>query len=112
VTFANHYAIPAIYELREFVEVGGLIISGPPDRCYPVTLKCSQMADYLPPMAPVSTNTLSWPEESDYALASYRAFLRHAENPLRMINGYLGMVFGRPADQTAQRISLTVFQER
>src|SRR5215831_12427690 len=29
-----------------------------------------------------------------------------------MINGYLGMVFGRPADQTAQRISLTVFQER
>jgi hypothetical protein len=33
VTFANHYAIPAIYELREFVEVGGLIISGPPDRC-------------------------------------------------------------------------------
>jgi hypothetical protein len=25
--------IPAIYELREFVEVGGLIISGPPDRC-------------------------------------------------------------------------------
>jgi hypothetical protein len=33
VTFANHYAIPAIYELREFVEMGGLIISGPPDRC-------------------------------------------------------------------------------
>ena len=27
----NHYAIPAIYEVREFVEVGGLIITGPPD---------------------------------------------------------------------------------
>src|SRR5262249_37867753 len=48
---------------------------------YPVTLKCSQMADYLPPMAPVSTNTLSWLEESDYALASYRASLRHARKP-------------------------------
>src|SRR5262249_46844997 len=39
------------------------------------------MADYLPPMAPVSTNTLSWLGESDYALASYRAFLRHARKP-------------------------------
>src|SRR5215475_4527682 len=39
------------------------------------------MTDYLPPMAPVSTNTLSWLEESDYALASYRAFLRHARKP-------------------------------
>ena len=27
----NHYAIPAIYKVREFVEVGGLIITGPPD---------------------------------------------------------------------------------
>jgi len=33
-------------------------------------------------------------------------------HPLRMINSHLGMVFGRPADQTAQRISLTIFQER
>src|SRR4029434_51473 len=48
---------------------------------YPVTIKCSQMADYLPPMAPVSTNTLSWLEESDYSLASYRALLRHARKP-------------------------------
>src|SRR5215471_18584031 len=48
---------------------------------YPVTLKCSQMADYLPPMAPVSTNTLSWLGESDYALARYRAFLKHARKP-------------------------------
>jgi hypothetical protein len=41
----------------------------------PVTLKCSQMADYLPP------NTLSWLGESDYALARYRAFLKHARKP-------------------------------
>jgi hypothetical protein len=27
-----------------------------------------------------------------------------------MINSHLGMVFGRPADQTAQRISLAIFQ--
>ena len=27
----NHCAIPAIYEVREFVEVGGLIITGLPD---------------------------------------------------------------------------------
>jgi hypothetical protein len=27
----NHYATPAIYEVREFFEVGGLIITGPPD---------------------------------------------------------------------------------
>src|SRR5262249_25992888 len=47
----------------------------------PVTLKCSQMADYLPPMAPVSTNTLSWLGESDYALARYRVFLMHARKP-------------------------------
>src|SRR5215467_8385796 len=39
------------------------------------------MADYLPPMAPVSTNTLSWLGESDYALARYRAFLKHARKP-------------------------------
>jgi putative ABC transport system substrate-binding protein len=25
VTLANHYAIPAIYEVREFVDVGGLM---------------------------------------------------------------------------------------
>ena len=48
---------------------------------YPVTLKCSQMADYLPPMALVSTNTLSWLGESDYALAKHRAFLKHARKP-------------------------------
>jgi len=29
-----------------------------------------------------------------------------------MINSHLGMVFGRPADQTAQRVPLTIFQER
>jgi hypothetical protein len=29
-----------------------------------------------------------------------------------MINSHLSMVFDRPADQTAQRISLTIFQER
>src|SRR5437773_128357 len=32
-------------------------------------------------MAPVSTNTLSWLGEPDYALARYRAFLKHARNP-------------------------------
>src|SRR5262249_30014727 len=61
----------------------------------PVSLRCSRrtqssgvlgstpssLPDYLPPMAPVSTNTLSWLEESDYSLASYRAFLRHARKP-------------------------------
>jgi len=36
----NHYAIPAIYEVREFVEVGGLIITGPPDLCHIVKLAC------------------------------------------------------------------------
>src|SRR5262249_1197254 len=46
-----------------------------------VPLKCSQMADYLPPMAPVSTNTLSGLGESGYTLARYRAFLKHARKP-------------------------------
>src|SRR5262244_1050956 len=42
---------------------------------------CSQIVDYLSPMAPVSTNTLSWLGESGYALARYRAFLKHARKP-------------------------------
>src|SRR5262249_33608679 len=45
-------------------------------------------------------------------LRGIELFLSTRENPLRMINSYLGMVFGRPAGQTAQCISLTVFQER
>ena len=45
-------------------------------------------------------------------LRGIEVFKSTRENPLRMINSYLGMVFGRPADQIAQRISLTVFQER
>src|SRR5262249_2426919 len=32
-------------------------------------------------MAPVSTNTLSWLGESGYALARYRAFLKHERKP-------------------------------
>jgi hypothetical protein len=32
-------------------------------------------------MAPVSTNALSWLGESSYALARYRAFLKHARKP-------------------------------
>jgi hypothetical protein len=49
---------------------------------HPVTLKnCSQMADYASAMAPVSTNALLWPGESDYALAMFRAFLKHARKP-------------------------------
>src|SRR5262249_13009006 len=48
---------------------------------FPVTLKCSQMADHLPLMAPVSTNTLSWLGALDYALWRYRGFLKHARKP-------------------------------
>src|SRR5262249_19410435 len=47
----------------------------------PGSFKRSQMADYLPPMAPVSTNALTWLGESGYALARYRAFLKHARKP-------------------------------
>src|SRR5262245_12556456 len=45
------------------------------------SFKRSQMADYLSAMAPVSTNALSWLGESGYALARYRAFLKHARKP-------------------------------
>jgi hypothetical protein len=45
---------------------------------HPITLKkCFQTAD----LAPVSTNALLWLGESDYALARYRAFLKHARKP-------------------------------
>src|SRR5215831_13916168 len=46
----------------------------------PSSFKRSQMADYLSAMAPVSTNA-SWLGESGYALARYRAFLKHATKP-------------------------------
>src|SRR6266568_3827152 len=39
------------------------------------------MADYLSAKAPVSTDALSWLGESGYALARYRAFLKHARKP-------------------------------
>src|SRR5262249_37111331 len=45
-------------------------------------------------------------------LRGIELFLSTRENPLRMINSHLSMGFGRHTDQTAQRISLTVFQER
>src|SRR5260221_10804580 len=47
----------------------------------PGSFKRSQMADYLSAMAPGSTNALSWLGESGYALARYRAFLKHARKP-------------------------------
>src|SRR5262249_32707063 len=51
-------------------------------------------------------------ESPGMALRGIEPFLNTRATPVRMINSYLGMVFGRPADQTTQRISLTVFQER
>src|SRR5262249_16842111 len=45
-------------------------------------------------------------------LRGIELFLSTREKPLRMINRHLNMVFCRPADQTAQRISLTIFPER
>src|SRR6516225_10346548 len=73
-------------ESRTYGSVRGALSNGCPYRVsipfYPVTLKCSQMADYLPPMAPVSTNTLSWLGESHYAVARYRAFFKAREKTL------------------------------
>src|SRR5436309_1894225 len=47
----------------------------------PGNFKCFQMADYLSAVAPAPTNALSLLGESGYALARFRAFLKHARKP-------------------------------
>ena len=54
VTFANHYATPAICEVREFVEVGGLIIAGPPDRSISANRRAYRPRRHQPSRPPLA----------------------------------------------------------
>jgi hypothetical protein len=77
----------------------------------PGSFKCFQMADYLSAVAPASTIARSLLGESGYALARFRAFLKHARKPASHDRQSPQHGVWPTCGPNAQRISLTIFQE-